>query len=221
MQAPLKPKAATAQTVTLLLSEQGTKIDKTTEVANTLMARDYKGFGNQPMNAVMEVKGIAMSDKCEQVGVLQGGKWDKMYDISKRVYSDEGTSPTLHTCGGDNCEPKILDTALAYDEQNGILREDGTVGTLTTDGSSPKHNNRVVEPTYRVRKLTERECGKLMGVKTCDIKKIGKNLSKSAQYHCFGDSIVTTVLMAIFGQMLDIDYEQKIRKLSKELSESK
>lgn len=35
-------------------------------------------------------------------------------------------------------------TPLAYDEQNNTLRTDGTVGTLTTDGSSPKHNNRVI-----------------------------------------------------------------------------
>lgn len=35
---------------------------------------------------------------------------------------------------------------MAYDEQNGYIRQDGCVGTLTTDGSSPKHNNRVVEP---------------------------------------------------------------------------
>ena len=34
--------------------------------------------------------------------------------------------------------------AIAYDEQNNTLRTDGTVGTLTTDGSSPKHNNRVI-----------------------------------------------------------------------------
>lgn len=34
--------------------------------------------------------------------------------------------------------------AIAYDEQNNTLRTDGIVGTLTTDGSSPKHNNRVI-----------------------------------------------------------------------------
>lgn len=31
----------------------------------------------------------------------------------------------------------------AIDEQNLIIREE-TFGTLTTDGSSPKHNNRVM-----------------------------------------------------------------------------
>lgn len=52
----LKPKADIDQTVTLLLSNQGKTIEKVgTEVANTIMARDYKGFGNQAMNAVMEV----------------------------------------------------------------------------------------------------------------------------------------------------------------------
>ena len=53
---PLKPKVGTARTATLLLSEQGKKVDKHTEVANTIMARDYKGFGNQAMNGVLEWK---------------------------------------------------------------------------------------------------------------------------------------------------------------------
>lgn len=35
---------------------------------------------------------------------------------------------------------------VALDEQNNCIRQDGTCGTLTTDGSSPKHNNRVLEP---------------------------------------------------------------------------
>ena len=42
---------------TILLSNKGTQYEKTTEVAATLMARDYKGFGNQAMNAVVEVAG--------------------------------------------------------------------------------------------------------------------------------------------------------------------
>jgi hypothetical protein len=41
-------------TVGILLSQQGKKFDKTTNIANTLMARDYKGFGNQSMNGVVE-----------------------------------------------------------------------------------------------------------------------------------------------------------------------
>lgn len=129
--------------------------------------------------------------------------------------------------GGGNTEPKIMEEIVfkepfALDEQNSCIRHE-TIGCQTTDGSSPKHNNRIVEPIlreYRVRKLTEKECGRLMGVKDNDIEKIGKNLSRSAQYHCFGDSIVTTCLMAIFGQLLgqnQAEIETKIQTTINEI----
>ena len=41
---------------TMLVSQQGSKFEKFTDTANTLMARDYKGFGNQRMNGVIENK---------------------------------------------------------------------------------------------------------------------------------------------------------------------
>lgn len=44
---------------------------------------------------------------------------------------------------------------IALDEQNKCIRTDGTVGTLTTDGSSPKHNNRVIEPLL-IREATQK-----------------------------------------------------------------
>ena len=44
------------QTETLLLSNKATQIEKQIDIATTLMARDYKGFGNQPMNGVIEWK---------------------------------------------------------------------------------------------------------------------------------------------------------------------
>ena len=71
---------------------------------------------------------------------------------------------------------------LALDEQNGYIRQDGTVGTLTTDGSSPKHNNRIIE-NLRIRKLTPKECGRLMGVRDKDIDTMAVNQSNSSQYH--------------------------------------
>lgn len=38
----------------VMLSKCGTKIDSLTDYANTLLARDFKGFGNQAMNGVIE-----------------------------------------------------------------------------------------------------------------------------------------------------------------------
>lgn len=55
----------------------------------------------------------------------------------------------------------------------------------------------------KIRKLTPKECGRLMGLKDEDIDKIAKNQSDSSMYHLFGDSIVVNVLIAIFGEMID------------------
>ena len=137
--------------------------------------------------------------KCNCVGML-GGKYEKLHDIARRVYDTNGIAPTQHTCGGGNLETKIVEP-LAFDEQNGYIRQDGTVGTLTTDGSRPKHNNRIIE-NLRIRKITPKECGRLMGVRDKDIDTMAVNQSNSSQYHLYGDSIVVDVLMAIFGQML-------------------
>ena len=114
---------------------------------------------------------------------------------------------------------QLLVEPLALDEQNGYIRQDGTVGTIVTDGSSPKHNNRVVEPmpNMRVRKLTPRECFRLMGVKDEDYERVARNQSKSSLYHCAGDSIVTSCLMSIFGELFDADWKNKIKLLLEEM----
>ena len=117
-------------------------------------------------------------------------------DAYNKKVNQSGTSPTITT------RPEVFKTAiLVVDEQNKYVRQDGTVGTLTTDGSSPKHNNRIIE-NLRIRKLTPKECGRLMGVRDNDIDTMAVNQSNSSQYHLYGDSIVVDVLMAIFGQML-------------------
>ena len=67
----------------------------------------------------------------------------------------------------------------------------------------------------RIRLLTPKEYWRLMGVKDEDFDKISSNQSKSKLYHLAGDSIVTTCLMAIFGQMVDVDWEEKIKEVTK------
>ncbi len=63
----------------------------------------------------------------------------------------------------------------------------------------------------RIRKLTEGECMRLMGFQEKDVDAMRKaGLSKSTIYHSAGDSIVTTVLMGIFGTLLEADYSQTI-----------
>lgn len=61
----------------------------------------------------------------------------------------------------------------------------------------------------RIRKLTPRECFRLMGLKDEDITKVMEHQTNASSYHLAGDSIVTTCLMAIFGELLDIDWKEK------------
>ena len=50
-------------------------------------------------------------------------------------------------------------------------------------------------------------------IKDEDIDKLLKNQSNSSAYHLFGDSICTNVLMAIFGELLDINWIEKFKEI--------
>lgn len=59
-----------------------------------------------------------------------------------------------------------------------------------------------IPENYRIRKLTPRECFRLMGVRDADIDKIqAAGISKSQQYKMAGNSIVVNCLAAIFRQL--------------------
>ena len=61
-----------------------------------------------------------------------------------------------------------------------------------------------------IRKLSPRECGRLMGVKDEDIDLILEVLNDRQAYSVFGDSIVTTCIMSIMAQFYGIDYKEKV-----------
>ena len=65
------------------------------------------------------------------------------------------------------------------------------------------------ETELRIRKLTPKECFRLMGLKDEDIEKVMEHQTNASGYHLAGDSIVTTCLMAILGQVLDVDWQEK------------
>lgn len=83
-------------------------------LANTLLARDWRG------------------PQCVQVGEVVDGKWDKMHDISKRVYEPDGIAPTVHCQQGGNTELKIAeDSVLGGLQKHQTPRTDGISPTLT------------------------------------------------------------------------------------------
>ena len=75
----------------------------------------------------------------------------------------------------------------------------GKAKTISTMGGE---NVGVVSSDLRIRKLTPKECFRLMGVKDEDYKKCARNQSDASLYHLAGDSIVVNVLMAIFKELL-------------------
>lgn len=54
---------------------------------------------------------------------------------------------------------------------------------------------------YRIRKLTPRECGRLMGVSDEDISKMAAVNSNTQLYKQFGNSIVVDVMCAMFKNL--------------------
>lgn len=144
--------------------------------------------------------------RCEEVGTLQGDKYEKMTDIYRRVYGCDGVSPTVHTCPGGNTEMKIAEPkgcairTRAYAGKEAEIEMGGEVANSLT---TVEKDSLVCETQVRIRKITERESFRLMGVKDEDFDRIAKNQSNSSLRHLAGDSIVVNVLMAIFGQMLD------------------
>ena len=66
----------------------------------------------------------------------------------------------------------------------------------------------------RIRKLVPLETLKLMGFDEEDYKAMRKaGMTDSQIFHCAGDSIVTTVLMGIFGTLLPLSEEEVNNKI--------
>lgn len=89
--------------------------------------------------------------------------------------------------------------------RRGRVQDSGnTCPTITAQSQELCH----VESAYRIRKLTPRECGRLMGVSDEDISKMEEVNSNTQLYKQFGNSIVVAVMEAMFKN-LGINQSQK------------
>ena len=139
-----------------------------------------------------------------------------------RIYDSEGLCPTLNTMQGGGLEPKILEPVCAAsrgrnptnpgDRTPGIdtvqrleINEDGVCNTLTT----VQKDNYVLEPPFRIRKLTPRECWRLMGFLDSDFDRV-KNISNAQLYKQAGNSICVPVLERIFIKLFEHENFRKI-----------
>lgn len=70
----------------------------------------------------------------------------------------------------------------------------------------------------RIRKLTEAECFRFMGFEKKDYEAcVSVGQSAANIYHEAGDSIVTTCLVGIFGELLGLDYKTTIESYADKL----
>ena len=149
-------------------------------IMGSLVATDYK----QPKQ-IAEINQVGMLD-------IKGN------EQVRRVYGDNGISPTLNTMQGGNRQPKIIceqrsDEGLRFFKDNIC----GTIRTINSGG-----DKRVIEENFKIRKLTPRECFRLMGMREDDIDKIqAAGISNTQQYKMAGNSIVVDVLEAIFKNL--------------------
>ena len=91
----------------------------------------------------------------------------------------------------------VADNVRYYENYSPTLRA-GRSGLKTIEYDDTDPNS------FRVRKLTPRECFRLMGVSDEDIDKIqATGLSNSQQYRMAGNSIVVNVLEAIFRNLFE------------------
>lgn len=155
---------------------------------------------------------VVVEPKVQQVGNIYPDT-DKFKNRTMgRVYDNRGVSPTINCCGGGDREPKIVDDtyknrkAREYVEYSPTLRSkrEGFKVCGMGGGQTPMVGN-----NYRIRKLTPRECFRLMGVSEANIDKIqnyidphsGKPISNLQQYKMAGNSIVVDNIYHIFRTM--------------------
>lgn len=122
------------------------------------------------------------------------------------VYSINGLSPVLNTCGGGNRQPLII----ASRGRNPENLADRTAGMPTQQHLEPNLNglcnalttvqkdNLLLDSNYKIRKLTPLECWRLMGFNDNDFYAARAVNSNTQLYKQAGNSIVKNVLIEIF-----------------------
>ena len=161
--------------------------------------------------------GMILVKNATKKGYLEATDGDGI-DISSRMEHHRGTVQknkiqTLTTSGGNDrgvvINPLKDKTSYGWHFEQNVYDKNSCCRTLkASEGSGNKP--KVITNALRIRKLTPREAGRLMCVKDEDIDKILKNQSNSSAFHLFGDSICTSCLMALFSQLLDISWEDKL-----------
>lgn len=96
----------------------------------------------------------------------------------------------------------LMDVKREQDQR--VYGSEGMIPCLRAENNEVKILDNALEaPRYRIRKLTPRECWRLMGYTDEDFDKAkGAGVSNSQLYKQAGNAIVKQVLMGIFSRMI-------------------
>lgn len=162
------------------LSKQATEVANVVEVSGTLMARDYKGFGNQEMTGVVERLPIK-----EESGDKKGVALPDL--------------PAIGASRGRNIKNPSDGTPGNDVEQRLEINSGGTSNTLT----SVQKDNYVVEPLFRIRRLTPKECWRLQGFTDEQHDLVEQaGISNTQRYKQAGNAVTINVIRALGKELL-------------------
>ena len=166
-----------------IIGQMDNTLDNTFESANRVY--DKNGWGRNPDNP---------SDR------TRGAKTKQRLEMNK-----DGLVNTLTTVQKDNLllEKKIQKVGqISSDgsEYGTVISENGLSSTLAA--GTHGYCNNCIQQAYRIRKLTPKECWRLMGYTDKDFEKAAQVNSNTQLYKQAGNAIVKQVLMAIFAKMI-------------------
>lgn len=141
--------------------------------------------------------------KVIQVGnIVSTGNWDNPQ--RGRIDSPSGCSPALNTCQGGGLEPKILEEGVGLNPLSRKLEFNGFKENCPSLRATDYKCPHCYSDGFRIRKLTPRECWRLMGFTDIefDCAKLS-GVSNSRLYQQAGNSIVVDVLVGIFRELFN------------------
>lgn len=171
-----------------------------------------------------------VAEPIEVINPLKG-KTENGWHYEQQVYDKKGVTRAVKAGGGSGNIPKVIEEPLlipeattkgyaeAYDGDSVNLAlpssktRRGRVGHQQANTLDTSCNQGVVT-NYRIRKLTPRECFRLMDVSEPDIDKLlNAGISNSQLYKLAGNSIVVSCLYHIFRKMF-IEHQNENQQLT-------
>ena len=175
-----------------LIAEEGDGIDTAYPESKTRRGRVQKNIDHTITTD--DSKGIIIQ---KPRGFNKGGTHINSPSITKSSWQ-ENNFLIAASRGRDPKNPSDRKAGNINLQQRLEINENGTSNTIT---SVQKDNYAVELPEYHIRKLTPKECWRLMGCSDEDFHKAEQVNSNTQLYKQAGNAIVVNVLEAIFKQM--------------------